>query len=446
MALMWIFAAGLRWLIFTSREPWGDQQSVYMGASWFMEGDYHLLEPGEYCNLYPHQLGLIVVFEFLYLFVGAGNYHAYEAVCLILAVGSVYCGYRILLKMTDRLAVIVGYNIFICGCLPLIFYTSWVYGEIPSIFFSLLSGWMMLSYAKEKKNRYLVILVIALVMAILVRRNSLILLAAVGMVVFLYGLRYKDRKPFAAFLAALVCSSASFGLIYKMYEVRSGYEHSGGIPIVTWLAMGLQESNTERYIWYGGYPVYGWYNGYTYDTYKDTGYDTEKTAALSKESIQERLKIFREDPAYTIMFFKEKILSQWIEPLYESIHFNWVKSEKDPLVAGVGDEHYAEVLAMSDRWQFIVYAGMLCYFFCAVKKDSDLLRHVLPITIIGAFIYHALFEAKGRYAFPYYVMMYPYALYGYEAAIVQAGKAADRLRRFRRNRETAAPSFQNKAS
>ena len=36
-------------------------------------------------------------------------------------------------------AVIAGYNILMAGCLPLIFYTPWVYGDIPSIFFAMLA-------------------------------------------------------------------------------------------------------------------------------------------------------------------------------------------------------------------------------------------------------------------------------------------------------------------
>ena len=66
-----------------------------------------------------------------------------------------------------------------------------------------------------------------------------------------------------------------------------------------------------------------------------------------------------------------------------------------------------------------MYVGMLCYFLLAVKKDSPILQHTLAVTIIGGFFFSIIYEAKARYIFPYYVMMFPFASHGYRLAVEQ---------------------------
>ena len=62
---------------------------------------------------------------------------------------------------------------------------------------------------------------------------------------------------------------------------------------------------------------------------------------------------------------------------------------------------------------------MLCYFVFAVKKDSNILQHMLAVAMIGGFLFSIIWEAKARYIFPYYVMMYPLAAVGYWQALTQ---------------------------
>lgn len=419
---LWIGMAGMWWISSSAHVPAGDQAFIYGSASYFMEGNYNHLGLGSYYDMYPFQLGLTALCELFFQIVGAYNYWAFEAGCVVLAVGSVYIGSRILSELTESMAVIVGYNVLISGCLPLIFYTAWVYGDIPSIFFALLAEWMLLRYTADHKIRYLAILVFSLVFAMLVRKNSLILLVAVCLAVLLYALRGKDKRIVLAFLLAVFCSYGSYEAIYKVYEVRSGYEHSNGIPMITWVTMGMQESHGTC----------GWYNNYPKELYYKTDCDKEMTAMIAKKDLQDRLKAFREDPSYARAFFKKKVLSQWNEPLYQALFFNAESPEKkggpDPgsLASRLGGDYYVKVLAICDRWQFVVYVGMLCYFLFVVKKDSNILQHILAITMIGGFFFSIIHEAKARYIFPYYVMMFPFAAYGYQQTIRQITSLLDR--------------------
>ena len=414
--LSWIAVAGIWWIGSSAHVPVGDPAFIYGGASYFIEGDYSLLSTGGYHSMHPHQLGLTALCELLFKVVGAYNYRAFEMMNLIFALGSVYLGYRILSEMTRSTAAIVGYNILMFGCLPLILYTPWVYGDVPSIFFALLAEWMLLRYLAEKKKRHLAILVSALVFAMLVRKNSMILLVAVGLTVLLHALLHRDRRILLAFLLAVVLSYGSYESVYKIYEIRSGYEQSGGIPIIAWVTMGMMEN----------YGAYGWYNNYPKEIfYGEAEGDRAAVAAIAKRDLMERLRTFRNDWKYAFTFFKGKVLSQWNEPLYQALYFNAESPEAEggpapgSLAAKLYDEYYLKVLSLCDRWQFIMYVGMLCYFLLAVKKDSPILQHTLAVTIIGGFFFSIIYEAKARYIFPYYVMMFPFASHGYRLAVEQ---------------------------
>lgn len=410
VAMLWTGGASAWWIRAVDRVPVGDQAFVYGGASYFMEGDFGFLNKGAYMGMHPHQLGLVALCELLFVFVGAYNYFAIEVICGIMAVAIVYLGYRLVSEITDRMSVVVGYNLLMLGCLPLIFYTPWCYGDVPSIFCSLIAAWMLVRYAKHGKRIDLVIMVAAVTFALLFRKHSLILLVAICIAAVLYSLKKRDLQIVVAALLAVVMFEASYQGIYKMYEVRSGIEHEEGIPFVAWIAMGMQDTP---------YHFFGWFNNYPKEIYGEMGGDEQKVIEASLESLRERFEIFRNDPGYAKVFFREKILSQWNEPLYQSIYFTSQYAEDrqpapNSFTSKVSGIYYMHFLNFCDRWQFVVFIGMLCYFLFAVRKDSNILQHVLAITMIGGFFFSIVYEAKARYIFPYYVTMFPFAVYGYQ--------------------------------
>ena len=437
--LLWIAGAGIWWLSSSAHVPVGDQAFIYGGASYFIEGDYGFLDTGAYFAMHPYQLGLTAFCELLFRVAGAYNYRAFQILNLILAVGSVYLGYRVLAEMTRSTAALLAYDILMIGCLPLIFYTPWVYGDIPSIFFALLAEWMLLRYLAEHRKRHLAILALSLALAMLVRKNSLILLVAAGLTVLLHALLHRDRRILITFLLALALSYGSYEAIYKMYEIRSGIEHDDGLPTIAWVTMGMMEN----------YGRYGWYNDYPKELYfRVVEGDKRAMAKYAEQDLEERLRAFGDDREYAELFFKQKLLSQWNEPLYQALYFNAESPEAEggpargSLAAGLHGEHYFKALAVCDRWQMIVYAGMLCYFLLAVRKDSNILQHTLAVTMIGGFLFSIIYEAKARYIFPYYVFMFPYAAMGFRLA---AGYGAVLVRRCLKGRRAAGTRKDRKA-
>lgn len=350
VTMIWIGVAGIWWICAAKRVPEGDQAYLYAGASYFIEGNYDFLGKGSYFEMFPYQLGLIALMEVFFRVVGKFNYFAYQWGCVALSVGMVYLGFRLVRKKTRKSSSHILYCLFMMFCLPLVFYSGWVYGDIPSIFCMMFAADFILQYMETGKNTDLVLASLAVVFAMLVRKNSLIFPIALCIAGGVYAVWKRDGKIVLAICLAAICSQLLYAGIYKMYEVRSGHEHSKGIPMTGTIAMGMQETNG----------VYGWYNNYFKQVYYENNFDKEVCAGIFKQEISQRMGVFRQNPSYAWFFYREKVLSQWNEPLYQSLYFaNKFPSEElipapGTFVSKISGEYLLRVLALCDRLQFLV--------------------------------------------------------------------------------------------
>jgi len=154
---------------------------------------------------------------------------------------------------------------------------------------------------------------------------------------------------------------------------------------------------------------------------------------VAEEYIDNRLQEFKENPSYAWDFYREKILSQWNAPLFQSLYFaamnpDFFVPEEDTLLGKINIVNFMDIVNVCDRVQFIVYFGMLCYFLFAVRKDSNMLQHMLAVAIIGGFFFSIIWEAKARYIFPYYITMFPLAVFGYHEALLKCMMMWKKLR------------------
>lgn len=424
VTMLWIGAVGMWWILSAERVPAGDQAFIYGSASYFLEGDYLFLEEGGYCCMYPHQLGLIALTELLFLIAGPMNYRAFQAICVLLTMGIVYLGYRIVKELTVHTAVVLVYCVMMMGCLPMVFYTGWVYGDIPSIFFALLTQVMLLQYGKSRKKGYLAGVVLSVLMGLLVRKNSAILLIALCLVIGVSVIQQMDNKLILTAILAIVLPVLAYQGIYKMYELRSGHDMYDAIPTISWVVMGLQENNGK----------YGWYNDYSKLVFYGNDCNADYATAVIRMDLKERIHELKADLSYSRQFFKEKILSQWNEPLYQSLYFTsdyeqmQELTDPDDFATKLSREYLPYVIRICDRLQFLVYLGTACYFLFAVKKDSNILRHLLAVAGIGGFLFSIIWEAKARYILPYYVSMFPCAVIGYEQLLYRVMALFERVR------------------
>lgn len=409
LAALWICVAGMLWIYSAVRVPEGDQAFIYGGASYFIEGRYFFLEPpGGYMAMFPYQLPLTALVELLFRIVGTYNFFAYEIISVFIASGCVIMGYLVLREITRSMPAAVVYSLTMAACVPLIFYTSWVYGELPSIFFMEAASWMTLRYAKNTRPGWLFGTVMMAAFAMMVRKNSMIYLVALCLVCVVYAVGKKSVRILLVPLLSVLISVLVYAGIYKMYEVRSGCAHWPGIPMVTGIDMGMHEVNG----------CYGWYDNSAKELYYSLNCDVQLTEDAARDHIRQHIQNFRKNPAYARLFFREKILSQWNNPLYQSLYFSAKYGEGDTpepetFLAKLTGEYFPELLKYSGIVQLLIYFGMLLYYMLEVKGRSSILSHTLAVTIIGGFLFSIIWEAKARYSFPYYVMMFPMAAAGY---------------------------------
>lgn len=423
LSLLWIACCSVWWISILDRQPEGDQAFIYGGASYFLEGDYAFLRKGGYCGTHPYQLGLIALVELLFLAVGTYNYFAYEMICAVMAIGIVFTGYCLLKELEASFGAKIIYCMFMLGCTPLVCYTSWVYGDIPSVFFAMLTAWFVARWNNSGKRCYLAGIVVGSVIAMLVRRTSMVLLIALGLLAIVHMIRHRKWQIGVTVILAILCSFFAYEGIYKMYEIRSGIEHYDGLPTNSWIAMGLMEQEGRC----------GWYNNMELSVFYSVDCDREEAKEIMEGYIEERWDTFKSNPSYARWFFKYKILSQWNDPLYQSVYFSAKDLERNRPKPGSFleglyyiPEVHDKIFHFADIMQFLVYFGMLLYYLLAIRKDTRPLDCLLAVTIIGGFFLSIIWEAKARYIFPYYVMMYPLAALGYYQAAQQIRAAAQK--------------------
>lgn len=259
-------------------------------------------------------------------------------------------------------------------------------------------------------------IVTALTLGTLLRKNTLVLVVAYCMVGAVRIFSKWDRRLLISLVLALALPLLCYQGIYKMYEMRSGMEHSRGCP------------HRLTCIWeeeIGG--RYGWYYSDCWAQYYATDCNTEQSDQIYREMMQERMQAMKAQRGYLRGFYQGKLLSQWNVPTYQSLYFNFnhgdVYHEKlAALEDRLSGDLFDSVVRMADRLQFIIYLGCLFYFIFCVRKDSEITQHLLAVAVIGGFLFSIFWEAKARYMYAYYMMMFPLAALGYGEIIRLAEK------------------------
>ena len=411
LSACWILAWGMIWIFSADRVPEGDPAYIYGGASYFIEGRFFYLGHGSYCQLYPQQLAQIAVVELFFLLVGTYNYFAIEFVCVIFATGIHLLGYGILKECKAGYIAKTLYCLLMMGCIPLICYTSWTYGDLPSTFFSLVFALLALKLREKLKWYYVAGMAASFMMAAMVRKNSMIFLVAFFIIAFLDLVIKRRWRMVVTAVLALTVSLLSYHIVYRVYEYQSGVKIEKGLPVNSWLAMGMEEN------WNGN----GWYDDTPKSVGVDYDWDYDAIERYFSAYIKGRLEDFREDPKYAIGFYKKKLVSQWNGPLYQCIYFSkGIPEDKKPAEGSFlhslyqYKDAYELLLFWADRWQFLIYLGALLYFLTKIRKSEEPVNLLLAVTIVGGFFFSVIWEAKGRYCLPYYLMMYPLAGMGFE--------------------------------
>ena len=370
----------------------------------------------DYISAYPHQLGLIALLEQIYRVFGWENYRAFQALNALGAAGIVFVGHRLVKEISGREEPGVYFLILMLCCWPLIIYVAFVYGEILSIFFSLLSLYILMIYFKKRRKRDILYMALSITAACLIRSNCYIVLAAMGCVAAVKSVSEKTLRHVLAVLACAVLFFLAHTALVKVYEQRLGIELNQGMPAILWIAMGTQEGE-------GGKEA-GWYNNlFSWNIFvEETGRDREETVERAKELLADEAAKYRKDPSYMLDFYGRKIVSQWCEPTYAcQVETNHRDEERGPLMESIyKGSLWKPFVQLMDVYQSLIYCGALAFLLLIIRKRIPVEHLGLLITVIGGFIFYIFWEAKSRYVFPYFVMMIPMAACGLDMLVQKA--------------------------
>lgn len=497
--LTFVFGLGILLLLFGRTVPAADALSVYNAAGEWILGNTDIIHPTvSYLSYYPQQIGLMAFLELLLRIwnltgLSVPAWHFIKLVYVCLLCGAIWFQYLSLqyLWPENYKKISCCYLVLVCCNLPMIMYSSFVYGEIPSfaalsvgcyLLLRLLGGVSPSSSYRDNVSRndapsvtaydYVPRMlrqilftvfgsILFLTLSVMLRKNSLIPIIAVLLVLLFEALRPgRNGKMRLGLLIMAVCLAVTsvgiLPLVQKFYEKKAGNTLSSGVTAMSYLAMGMQEASRGC----------GWYNGFNIDTYDTAGMDTALANEISRLAIDERLTYFREHPGYTADFYLHKHLSQWADGTYAS-------RQATLATYGGRSAFFKEVYEGSlsggyiewcNAWQNVLYLGVLVFCIGSLKNrrkskvvghmadqtaghtagctadhmadqlDADQLgadrlgadrhgadrlgadRHgadrlyiyVGLIAVLGGFLFHTFWEANSRYIFSYSLLLMPY--------------------------------------
>lgn len=423
--ILFTFFAGAAYVLATQLEPGSDPAKVYAIAMQWRQGDFSAFEEGEYLFRYPFQSGIVLFFYLLSFPFGVGNYVAIQLVnviCLVII-------YVLLAKLSVFFWPSAGLrNIVYCSLLiwtPPAFYVTYLYGILPGMALSLGAVWSAARYFSERRYRYIVISSLCMGAATVIKMNCLIYLIAI--VCFLVYDVLDKRKKGAVSLLFILCLAGGVILCNysnnRMVERIAGQELPEGMPMISWVVMGLQEAPLGP----------GAYNGYIGEVFAEAQYDTAKAGEASKRDLRKAVEWMKEDLLKNgIPFLARKTAFQWNDPTF--ICLDRTRGRKAavnipaPLKSLIYGRGSVRLSLLLNDMQTLIWLGVL--FYVLLRWGSSNLYELLGAVIfLGGYLFHLFWESSASYTIPYFALLIPYAVCGMAEWVGFMEKWIARLRR-----------------
>lgn len=417
-------AAALCFVLAVGLLPRADSALVIEAAKRFAAGDFSPLE-GEYFSRVSYQLGICLPLEGLArLLPGFDLNLLMQALnCVIsAALMALLCGLAGGLSGDARTsgAAALLYMAFV----PMLLFNMFVYGVLPMLLLCVLAMRCFARCARTGERRFGVLYALLIGAAAALKPNAMIVMLALLICAAVHALQRKDGfLLLCAALSAVLCFALPAGVI-RLYELRAGVTLAPDTGMLLRLAMGMQDSMIAA----------GWYNG-VIEEYWPLSVTPEMEKAAALEMLAARLRVFAADPAGAWAFFKEKCLTQWAEPSYDILWYGAVcgKSGRFNGLAHAifrdGSPVRALLAGYMNIFQQAAYVLALIGTCGMIKeKRIEAVQLMLPVTVLGGFLYHMLFEAKSQYIYPYMLLLLPLAAAGMD---LLAGRARNKRKEWR---------------
>lgn len=394
------------WVVSSKTAPQADAKYVCEAASRFNVGDYFDMGRGEYVAKYPQQLGLITLMRILFKLFGDYNYLSFQILSCLAVFPIIYCTYEIAgiisnnNRVVEMICLVISFT-----CLPIYMYTAYVYGEILSTACIIISFMMILKCFQQPTKARLIGLAIAVMLAVMIRQNSLIAIIAM-LAISLFNCLLKDKRKISLMvLVAIIVGVMSHSILIKGLYENKWPDDATHLHTLLWVAMGM---NNDR-------ECAGWNNGMPSMIFDESNFDEEACKDAAMLVISNFKNLCMDNPRFAADFYNRKITSQWCAPMYQGIVMNsYIVGEQHGLTYAIfNNKKVWKVLDnFMNLYQLVIYVSMLAFIFHYLKKKDGAEIYIGLLTIFGGFLFSILWEAKTRYVFPYFVIMLPYAAVG----------------------------------
>ena len=449
--------ADILWTIFVRAPIVGDQVHVNsMGQLFYRGFDEEIINSDtyagiplrEYIQAYNQQIPQAFLYSLFFRLIHIdefGTPRALNVIAIIIILVAIYKIGNLISKKhkVNKVRLMVLFLTFIS--LPML--STFVYGDIPSLAFLLLSVYYMMKFVdylnnkdryannfdantnnencndekdsnaqnnlnsnynnsgaiivKEKVSKYLGIKYFTLatvfsMIAYMFRMNSLIFVIAT-VIYLLFNLFTKITSKTAkeniinifAIILYIIISIIPSQIVNDYYISKYNLDKSKAYPNISYILIGMSES------WRGN----GWYN-------EDIGEPALKNPEGIKEEyenrIKDRLTYFSQNMGYTFRFYTMKLASMWSENTYAAIRYNQVLTD-DPI------ENMIAPLTFYQKALLILMC--ICSIIVLIQNRKNLSPEIIYLLLIfmGGFAFHIIWEAKSRYIIPYIVVLIPIA-------------------------------------
>lgn len=352
---------------------------------------------GSYFQSYPHQITLSFIYNIFLKII-----HTSEVSFLrILNVFAVILIMFSLYKINTMLSKKYKTNKVLLFILSLTFFSlpmfsTFIYGDIPSLALCLLAVYFTMKYTDTKKIKYIVFASLLTMVAYMMRMNSLIFVIATVIYLLLNlfnGITKKTWKEnllnSVFVIVYVVISIFPSSLVQNYYLDKYNMDKSKSFPVISYILTGMEDKS---------YRANGWYDSAISEP-------ALKNPDIKDEYVQrvkDRLHYFSQNIGYTFDFYTKKLASMWTENTYSAITNN---ANDD----GNSFESFTAPLTFYQKTLLIVTC--MCSLVVLIQNRKNLsLELIFLITIfIGGFAFHILWEAKSRYIIPYIVILIPVA-------------------------------------
>lgn len=393
------------WILATRMYPAADQETLVNIAADMRSGVYSAWQPGGYMFLYPFQNGiLLMIYAISRIFTG-NTYLAAQFVnipfCILGIIASSMCVYK-LFKIKDLMRITA---ILMTLWLPFAMYNTFIYGTVPGFALMMSAYWIALSYFEKRDVWKIVAASLLAALSVILKSNYSIMLIALIILIAMDIIRRCNIRSIAFVIMLVVTLAAGKYTCNGITEHITGTDTPEGVPKIAWAAMGISGD-------------YGWWDGYNIYIYGVNNYDSELAKKGSWERIDLCIEQFVKKPLSFVRFFAGKIVSEWCEPTFQSVSIQNSRSssiEQCRFVKsfmrdeGIISHIYRFIL---DIFQTLVYTGTFAWLWYG-RKNITFEQMILGICLIGCFLFHIVWEAKGQYTMVYFLLIIPYAVEGW---------------------------------